>query len=195
MKEHEFDLQFYKRVRSLISIIMTCAFKPKVIGIENVKSEEGIILAGNHISMLDIPLLISVVSDDVHFMAKKELFENKLGNYIFSKMGAFPINRDGLDLKAIKTALKILKEENMLGIFPEGTRNKTDEVILPFKEGTTRIAIRSKKPIIPFGISGKYKLGGGITIRFGEAIDFNKLLVEDQNKYLQQKVKELIYKN
>lgn len=195
MKEQEFDLEFYKNVRSFLVFVMKFAFRPEVIGIQNIKNEMGVILAGNHISMLDIPLLISVVNDDVHFMAKNELFENKLGNYIFSKMGSFPINRNEVDLKSIKTALRLLKEENILGIFPEGTRNKTNAIILPFREGATRLAIRSKKPIIPFGISGKYRIGGGITIRFGEAIDFNQLSVENHNEYLETKVKELIYKN
>ncbi|MBE6152242.1 MAG: 1-acyl-sn-glycerol-3-phosphate acyltransferase [Firmicutes bacterium] len=195
MKEQEFDLEFYKNVRSFLVFVMKFAFRPEVIGIQNIKNEMGVILAGNHISMLDIPLLISVVNDDVHFMAKNELFENKLGNYIFSKMGSFPINRNEVDLKSIKTALRLLKEENILGIFPEGTRNKTNAIILPFREGATRLAIRSKKPIIPFGISGKYRIGGGITIRFGEAIDFNRLSVENHNEYLETKVKELIYKN
>ena len=101
----------------------------------------------------------------------------------------------GAGIGGLATALRLLKEENILGIFPEGTRNKTNAIILPFREGATRLAIRSKKPIIPFGISGKYRIGGGITIRFGEAIDFNRLSVENHNEYLETKVKELIYKN
>lgn len=192
MKEKEFDLKFYRRIKSILNVFMKIAFNPEIIGNENVQNESGLILAGNHKSFLDIPLVISAVSENIHFMAKKELFDAELAKYVFSKMGAFPVNRDGIDISAIKTAMKILKDEEILGIFPEGTRNKTDAILLPFKEGTTRIAIKTKKPIIPFGISGKYRLGGGITIKFGEAIDFNTLNVKNQNEYLRDKIKELI---
>ena len=192
MKEQEFDLEFYKRLKKVMDVSMYVLFKPEVLGYENVKDKHGLILAGNHKSFLDIPLVISSVSEDVHFMCKKELFDKQLLKYIFSKMGAFPVNRDGLDLKAVKTAIKLLKEDEIVGIFPEGTRNKTNEILLPFKEGTTRIAVKTKKKVIPFGISGKYKLGGGITIKFGEAIDFNDVEEEKQNEYLHNKVKELI---
>ena len=171
---------------------MNAVYKPKIEGIENLECDTNFILAGNHKSLLDVPLLAISVEQNVRFMGKKELFENNVTNYLFTKLGAFPVDREGIDIKAIKTAIRVLKDEEILGIFPEGTRNKSNEILLPFKEGTTRIAIKTKKPIIPFGISGKYKIGGGITIKFGEAIDFNTIKVEDENEYLRDKVKELI---
>lgn len=192
LKKQELDLDFYKKVIKVLKVLMKVLYKPNVEGKENLIYESGFVLAGNHKSLLDIPLLATSVEPNVRFMGKKELFDNNICNYIFSKLGAFPVNRDGVDITAIKTAMEILRNEEVLGIFPEGTRNKTDEILLPFKEGTTRIAMKTKKPIIPFGISGEYKLGGGITIRFGEAIDFNKIKVENENEYLRDKVMELI---
>lgn len=191
MTKQEFDLEFYKKAIKIIRSLVNILYKPTIEGTKNIKLDSGFILAGNHKSLLDIPLLAAAVDPNVRFMGKKELFENSICNYFFSKLGAFPVDREGIDLNAIKTAMRLLKEEEVLGIFPEGTRNKSDE-LLPFKEGTTRIAMKTKKPIIPFGISGEYKLGGGITIRFGEAIDFNQLNLENQNEYLRDKVKELI---
>lgn len=192
MKREELDLEFYKKVIKVLKVLVDVLYKPNVEGKENLIYESGFILAGNHKSLLDIPLLASSVEPNVRFMGKKELFDNRVCNYIFSKLGAFPVNRDGVDITAIKTAMDLLRNEEVLGIFPEGTRNKTSEILLPFKEGTTRIAMKTKRPIIPFGISGEYKLGGGITIRFGEAIDFNKTKVENENEYLRDKVMELI---
>lgn len=193
MKKQEFDLKFYKRMIKIIRSAFNTLYCPKVEGLENLNLETGFILAGNHKSLLDIPLVATAIEPNIHFMGKKELFENSISNYIFSKLGSFPVDREGIDINAIKTSIRLLKEDEILGIFPEGTRNKGEE-LLPFKEGTTRIAMKTKKPIIPFGISGIYKLRGGITIRFGEAIDFNKINVENQNEYLREKVKELIIK-
>lgn len=191
MKEQEFDLKFYKKVISVIDFLMNTIYKPKIEGKENLIFDTNFILAGNHKSLLDIPLVAIAVEPNIHFMGKKELFENSLFRYIFTKLGSFPVDREAIDINAIKTAMRLLKEDEVLGIFPEGTRNKNGG-LLPFKEGTTRIAMKTKKPIIPFGISGKYKVGGGITIKFGEAIDFNKIEVENKNEYLRDKVMELI---
>lgn len=191
MKKQEFDLAFYRKVLKAIKFLMNGLYRPNVEGIENLTCDTGFILAGNHKSLLDVPLLASSVDLNVRFMGKKELFENSIGNSIFTKLGAFPVDREGIDLNAIKTAMRLLKEDEVLGIFPEGTRNKGEE-LLPFKDGTIRIAMKTKKPIIPFGISGKYKIGGGITIRFGEAIDFNAIQATNPNEYLRDKVKELI---
>lgn len=192
MKDNEFSLEFYLKARKVINYLMKIVYKPNIEGLENLNYDSGFILAGNHKSLLDIPLVATSVDPNIHFMAKKELFDHKLGNYIFKRLGSFPVDREGFDLNAIKTAIRLLKDDQVLGIFPEGTRNKSEQLLLPFKEGTTRIAIKTKKPIIPFGISGKYKVGGGITIRFGEAIDFANINVENENEYLKDKVKELI---
>ena len=192
MKKQELDLRFYKNVVSVLNSLMTLVYKPKIEGIENLNIDNNFILAGNHKSVLDAPLLAISLEQNVRFMGKKELFENNFFNYLFTKLGAFPVDREGVDINAIKTAMRLLKEGEILGIFPEGTRNKTNQILLPFKEGTTRISIKTNKPIIPFGISGKYKIGGGITIKFGEAIDFNKIQVPNENEYLKERVKELI---
>ena len=191
MKE-EFDLQFYLKAKKIVKYLMEVIYKPNIEGVENITYDSGFILAGNHKSLLDIPLVAISVDPNIRFMAKKELFDHALGKYIWTKLGGFPVDRNNIDINAIKTALKLLKDDQVLGIFPEGTRNKTDQILLPFKEGTTRIAMKTKKPIIPFGISGKYTVGGGITIRFGEAIDFNHIDVENKNEYLMDKVKQLI---
>lgn len=192
MENQEFDLEFYKKIKRLVNYLMYVIYKPEIEGTENIINDSGFILAGNHKSLLDVPLLAVSVDSNIRFMAKKELFDNELGKYIFNKLGTFPVDRGNFDLKSIRLALKILKENQILGMFPEGTRNKTEEILLPFKEGTTHLSLRTKKPIIPFGISGKYKIGGGITIRFGEAIDFSKLEIENHDEYLRDKVKELI---
>lgn len=187
----KYNIKFYNSIKKMLNIPMKLFFDIKVSGIENIP-KENYILAGNHKSMFDIPLLAISIPDNIHFMAKKELFDNALLNNFFSRAGAFPVDRDGADINAIKTSLKLLRSNEVVGIFPEGTRNKSDEILLPFKTGVVRIASKTKKLIVPFGISGEYKLGKEIDLAIGNPIDINKIDKEEQTTYLEERVKELI---
>lgn len=105
-------------------------------------------------------------------MAKKELFQNKFLDYVFRKLGAFPVDRKESDISAIKNALRVLKNDGALGIFPEGTR--VEEFNLDnVKSGTALISIKSKSRILPIYIEGNYKLFSKINVYIGEAIDFS----------------------
>jgi 1-acyl-sn-glycerol-3-phosphate acyltransferase len=113
------------------------------------------------------------------------LFEKPLIGKFFKKIGAFPVDRDGKDMSALKTCVKILKDNEVLGIFPEGTRSKTGK-LGEFKEGATTIATLSNKPIIPIKIEGNYKLFSKITLKIGEPIYPTK-----ENK---KTLKDILYK-
>lgn len=191
--ESKYNIEFYSGVKKFLNIPMKLFFKPTIEGIENLP-DKPYILAGNHKSLFDIPFLITSIPDEIHFMAKKELFKFKLLRKIFLKMGSFPVDREKVDIRAIKESLKILKSDEILGIFPEGTRNKTNNIILPFKDGVTSIANKTNSLIVPFGISGEYKLGNKIYLNIGKPIDIKFLNNEEQKEYLEKKVKELILK-
>lgn len=107
-------------------------------------------------------------------MAKEELFENKLFALLIKKLGAFPINRKGGDIGAIKTALRILQDNRNLVIFPEGGRNKTPEMLKKGKSGAALISVKSKVGIVPIGISANLKFRGKITVSIGEYIDMSE---------------------
>ena len=189
--ENKFNIKFYKNVSNILSIPIKLIFKPEVTGIENIP-DKPYILVGNHKSFWDIPLVAMYINDYIHYMAKKELFSNKINNYIFNSLGAFPIDRDCIDINAIKTCIKLLKNNNVVCIFPEGTRNKTDNILLPFKSGITKIAKKTNSLIVPFGISGEYKHKGNLRINFGEPIDCNGRNINDE--CLECSVKKLIKK-
>lgn len=188
--ENKYNIKFYNSIKKILRRPIKLLFNAKVNGLENIP-DSPYILAGNHKSLFDIPLLITNIPNEIHFMAKKELFELIILKDIFSKMGAFPVDRDKADIKAIKESFRILRNNEVLGIFPEGTRNKTDEIILPFKDGVASIASKTNSLIIPFGISGEYKRNK-ITLNIGEPININEIEKEKQNEYLESKVKELI---
>lgn len=186
----KYNIKFYNGIKKILKGPVKLIFNPEINGIENIPNKP-YILAGNHKNMLDVILLITNISDEIHFMAKKEIFELIILRDIFSMMGAFPVDRNKADIKAIKQSLRILKNNEVLGIFPEGTRNKTDEILLPFKEGVTTIANKTDSLIVPFGISGEYSRNK-LKLNIGEPIDIRNIGKEEQTKYLEEKVKELI---
>lgn len=190
--ENKYNIKFYKSIKKLLAVSMKLVYNPEIVGISNIP-DKPYILAGNHKSLLDIPLLIASIPDEIHFMAKKELFDYILLKDIFMKMGAFPVDRDKVDLKAIKNALNVLKSNEVLGIFPEGTRNKTNNILLPFKGGVSSIASKTSSLIVPFGIVGEYRRNQ-IKLNIGEPINIKNINKEEQTIYLEDKVKELILK-
>ena len=187
---NKYNLKFYRSIKKILTMPMKLVFNTKVIGLENLP-DKPYILAGNHRNMFDVVILITNIDDEIHFMAKKELFKVKILNSIFSKMGAFPVDRNSIDIKAVKESFRLLKSGEVLGIFPEGTRNKTDNILLPFKEGVSSIASKINVPIVPFGISGEFKRNK-LRLNIGEPIFINKIEKEKQTEYLEEKVKELI---
>lgn len=188
--QNKYNIKFYKSIKKLLTMPMKLVFNAKVTGLENLP-DKPYILAGNHKNMFDVVILITNIDDEIHFMAKKELFKLKILRSIFSKMGSFPVDRNNVDIKAIKESFRILKSGEVLGIFPEGTRNKTDNILLPFKEGVSSIASKTKVPIVPFGIGGEFKRNK-LRLNIGEPIDINKIEKEKQKEYLEEKVKELV---
>ena len=189
----KFNLKFYNKIKNMINLPMKLIFNTKVIGTENLPKKP-YILIGNHKSIWDVPLLVSNINDDIHFMAKKELFDITILKNIIEKMGAFPINRDVADIKALRKTLCLLKEGSTIGMFPEGTRNKTSNILLPFKCGAIKIAKKTNSLIVPFGISGKYKFRSKLVLNIGKPIDISFIKEYDENKYIEDRVKELILK-
>ena len=106
-------------------------------------------------------------------MGKAELFKNKLFAWVLTKVGAFPVNRGEADITAIKTAMRFLKANYPLLVFPHGTRIKRG-VDVPLKEGVILIALRAKKNIVPAYISGNFSFRSKITLSFGEVFDLSE---------------------
>lgn len=189
--EDKYNIKFYSTIKKLLEVPVKLFFNPDINGLDNIP-DKPYILAGNHKSLWDIPLLITSVPDEIHFMAKKELFDIFILRWMCDMMGAISVDRSKVDLKAIKGALHILKNEEVLGIFPEGTRNKTSKVLLPFKSGVTSIANRTNSLVVPFGIVGEYKKNK-IKLNIGEPINI-KEISQKETQYIERKVKELILK-
>lgn len=128
----------------------------RVEGREHIPAEGPVILVANHISYLDPPLLGAAVHRPVHFMAKAELFRNRIIAKILRRFNAFPVERGTPDRQAIRRSLEVLSEGNVLVMFPEGTRSRTGE-LLPGQNGVALLALRTRATVIPAGIAGTSK--------------------------------------
>lgn len=127
----------------------------KVVGKKNIPKKGKAVLICNHHSNSDIFVLVTAIFRRQYFLAKKELFKKRCNARFLKRMGAIPIDRNANDISAIKACLKVLKENKLLTIFPEGTRNTTDEILLQIKSGAGLIALKAGAPIIPMWIAKK----------------------------------------
>lgn len=151
------DVILYRITRPLIKVFMKIFFRPTYIGTELIPTDVNFILAGNHTSYLDPLLLMSSTTKTIHFLAKDSLAKGIKG-LLFRSMGIIPVNRKIHDKNALKTAEEELLNKKVIGIFPEGTINRTEEVTIPFKIGAVKMAQDTDTLLVPFTIMGKYKL-------------------------------------
>ncbi len=188
------DRQFYKIVRPILALFIKM-YKPIIIGKENIPDEGRVILAGNHTSYLD-PLLVAYSTKRcVHFFAKDSLYKG-IKKPIFKGLGIIPVNRSIKDKNSLNMGINALNNNLVIGIFPEGTINKTNDIIMPFKFGAVKMSFETKTKIIPFAITNKYKLfKKNVKIEFGKPYTIEDNDLEKANKNLESIVTNIIIKN
>ncbi|MDO5310671.1 MAG: lysophospholipid acyltransferase family protein [Clostridia bacterium] len=162
-------MSFYGFARGLVKLYYRIVFRVKAEGLENLEPGRNYVVCPNHKSLNDPPLLGTCVKTSLRFMAKEELFENKLFGALISVLGAFPVKRGEGDLAALKAAIKLLKDGENLVIFPEGARSPKEH-LHKGKSGAVLIAVKAGVDIVPVGICGTYKLFSKMTVRFGKPI-------------------------
>jgi 1-acyl-sn-glycerol-3-phosphate acyltransferase len=179
----------YVFFRFLLNAIYTLLFRLEAKGIENIPTEGAVILASNHLSNFDPPTVGVKVKRKVHFMAKEELFKIPVFGSLIRSFGAFPVKRGGVSKDAIKSAITMLKEGHMLGIFPQGSRNNQSGAA---KKGAAMIAVRSGAIIVPVAIIGRYKPFSKITVCYGKPIDLTAIIEESSPDMLNQVTDEIM---
>ncbi len=148
---------FYYAVRAILWLLIKIFWRMEIIGIENLPENGGLIIASNHVSYLDPAVIAASLNRKVYFITKKEVFKNTFIGFILKNLNAFPVDRENVDILAFKKAINILREEKILGIFPEGTRSSDGE-LQELKLGTIKIAMKTGAPILPVGIIGTHKI-------------------------------------
>ena len=187
-------MYMYRFLKPVLGLIFKLYYNPKIIGEENILKEGSILIVGNHKHLFDQCLAIIATKRPIHYMAKKEYFEGKFA-WFFKMVGCIPVDRSRKDENAKKKALEVLNNGYALGLFPEGTRNKTEQFLLPFKYGAVSMANKTDSYLVPFGITGDYKFRSkNLMIRFGKPFKADDDL-EKANKKLEAEVEKLMREN
>lgn len=180
----------YIIVRPIVSFLFKLLYRPKFIGTEKIPKTGRIILAGNHKNNFDCILLMSSTKRCIHFLAKDELWKGAK-KIIFAHMGLIPVNRREKSHHSLVIAKEYLTNEHVIGIFPEGTFNRTNDTVMPFKIGAVKMAYDTNTPIIPFTITGDYRLfSKNIKIEFLEPIYIKSEDLEKENSNLRNIIKK-----
>lgn len=165
---------FYRILRFIATPFFKLYYNPKIINKEVIPKNGAVLLCGNHLHFMDQFPVIASTRRTIHWMSKKEYFEGK-HKLFFKLVGCISVDREAHNGVAKKEALKYLKEGSAVGLFPEETRNRTDNELLPFKKGAAKMAKEMSCPIIPFAVTGDYKFRSkNLIVRFGNPIIINK---------------------
>ena len=146
----------------IIFPIYKLLFRGILVGRENIPKKGSFILVSNHGSLMDPPLLGHAVGRNISFMAKSELFSIPLLGYIIKACGAYPVKRGIADKNTIKIACEKLSNNNSIGIFIDGTRQKNGRVNKP-KQGAALLAFKNQKLLLPVAIINSHRL---VRLRF-----------------------------
>ena len=202
----------YKVLKPIMSAFYKLYTHPKIIGKELIPKDGPIIVVGNHQHTFDQFAPMSSTKRVIHYMAKKEYFDGKhslfsagynptwfgrkFTKWLVRGAGCISVDRSKKDADAMEHAIEVLNNGWALGLFPEGTRNKTDALLLPFKFGAVSLASKTNALIVPFGITGDYKFRSkNLTVRFGEPFRVGDMPLAEANEKLYKTVEGLMLKN
>ena len=187
----------YKIAKTVVGVFMRIIFRFRVEGRENEVMEGGVFVCPNHLSNWDPPAVAVALKRPLTFMAKASLFRFKPFGALIRSFGAFPFQRGGGDVGALKTTMKLIKEERPVIIFPEGRRMKPG-MKNHVNTSIIRLAVKTGAPILPIGVDATYRLFSRVTIRIGTPITFEeykgKALSDEELYALGKHLMEEIYR-
>lgn len=159
-------------VKFLVRIFTLVVFRVQTYGQENIEKDKPYIMCANHTSNWDPPILYTATKREMYMMAKEELFRNKFIYWFANKTNIFPVKRGKKDIESIKKSIKVLNDNKILAIFPEGTRNgiiKNGKI----QNGPAYLAARTGVQVIPVKIEGNFKPFTKVRIYYGKPLDFS----------------------
>lgn len=166
-------MSLYKFGRVVVGLYYHLVYRVRIEGTENIPKDRKFIVCANHKSYLDPPLLGLCMPFEIRYMAKEELFKNKIFGSLIRSLGAFPIKRGKSDVGALRAAMKMIENGEVIAIFPEGGRSHKDS-LRKGKQGAALIAVKSGVNILPVGICGNYKPFARMVVRVGKPIDLSE---------------------
>lgn len=189
----------YNLLTPIMRVLFKLWYNPTIVGKEYIPKEGSIIIASNHKHVYDQCLAIMATKRNIHYMAKKEYFEGKLA-WFFKLVGCIPVDRGNKEDVSKDIAMEVLKNKGAIGIFPEGTRNKTyDKILLPLKYGAVSMSYNTDSYIVPCAVTGDYVFRSkNLMIRFGvpfkvenhDYAKYNDMLREDIESLMKDNLKD-----
>ncbi|MCC5893683.1 lysophospholipid acyltransferase family protein [Exiguobacterium sp.] len=166
----------YRLTVGVVNIIRRLSFRVEYVGRENVPLDGSMIVCSNHQSNWDPVLLAGAMPKQrqLRFFAKKELFNVPVLKHILNRSGQIPVSRGEGDRQALRVVLQKLKEDEVISIFPEGTRSK-DGTLGKAQAGVGFFALRSEAAVLPIAIIGEYKFRKRLKVVIGEPVDLSAL--------------------
>lgn len=189
MKENAY---FYRLIRGIFKPLFLIVYRPEIIGRENIPECGRVVIAGNHKHALD-PILVDISTKRiVRTLAKKELHDGAFG-FVFRGVKTIPVDlHSSSNREALYEAVYALENEYAVNVSPEAKRNYTNELLLPFKYGAVSMAEKASAPIVPYAITGDYKLfSSDLKIKFGKPFYIQKEL-SAANEELYNRIADLL---
>lgn len=187
----------YKIAKGILWIFASIWYQVEIEGWENLPESGPYVLCSNHVSYAD-PVMLAFLAkkEPVHFIAKKELFQNPLLGWFFKKLNAFPVDRENASLSTMRHAMSVLQNKGILGIFPEGTRAKGRK--LKPQGGYVVFAHKAKAPIVPVLVHyDSFKFRAKIKVVVGKPVYLtnytSKRLKIEEISEISQKIMDNIY--
>ena len=177
-KENGFKKFMRGFVKGFLGLLYRIVYRPKVVGLENFPKDEGFIICSKHINYLDAAGIILLNKKPIRFIAKADLYRFGVLSWLGHLFNIIPVKRDSGDINSVKLCLKALKNKEVLGIFPEGTR-KGLEKHMKVKNGAVFLAEKAKVKIVPVGIQGTFKPFTKVTFNYGKPIDIHSFKSDD----------------
>ncbi len=181
---------FYRLIRFLFIFWFSLFYRVRIYGRENIPEKGGFLVCANNISRLDSGLIMIALGPkrNVNFMAREDLFKIPLFGFIIRKLGSFPVKRKKVDGRAVEEALSLVRDGKIVGIFPEGSRNKSSVLLKPF-DNQSMVALKSRAPVLPVAIKGPYKFFRPLEIIIGEPVLFHN--ENEEKKYKREKIRKV----
>lgn len=185
------DQLLYRLARVVCRLILLIFRRWNVSGKENFPSTGGLIVVSNHASYWDPVVVGSALNRQVYFMTKAELFKIPLLGPLIVRLGAFPVQRGGFNRQSIRYTLNLLRSQRIVGIFPEGTRRRTNNP-LPPHEGVVVLALKAKVPILPVALIGTRGIRSKVRVKIGRPLNISGLAENKVKEGEYQKISKKI---